>query len=175
MLQEIITRRCDHLLSEIISTSVFNNKETIFPNWPDSSACPSVSQLQSFPRIWISLVKCLLLLPELEIKWKTIQSLQTILKTVHWFYSYGSPPSTAAPAPACDTLPTDAAAIATAMTSSSLPLPNEEIQNNDEKKETRSHPLLMPWDEFVNLQKVENHPCIHFPLIDISLHCLVDL
>jgi hypothetical protein len=50
---------------------------------------PLTSRLM-IPRIWSSLVRSLLRLPEEEIKWKTVQSLQSILKQSLWFYSYGT-------------------------------------------------------------------------------------
>lgn len=125
-LQEIVIRRCNHLHSEITSSSLFNDMEAILDTSKFSSL--TLTQLQSFPKIWISLVKSTLMLPEKDINWRTIQSLQTILKSVYWFYSYGSPPSSSS-------------------------LPHDENTSNGESNGN----LLMPWDEFMSLQKVQNH------------------
>ena len=144
ILQEIVTRRCNHLHSEITSSSLFHDMETILDTSKFSSV--TLTQLQSFPKIWISLVKCTLMLPEKDINWRTIQSLQTILKSVYWFYSYGSP-------------------------SSSSSLPNDENTRNGESSNGN---LLMPWDEFMSLQKAIHLFPIHFTHSSV-VHSVVDL
>jgi hypothetical protein len=138
-IQEIITLRCDHLLSQINSSSLFNDMDK---SSLSSTAVSDlqIAQLESFPRIWISLVKCILLLPEKDIKWRTIQSLQSILKTAHWFYSYGSPPFSA--------------------------VPNGDLQSQENGENDRpvtasatAAPLML-WTEFMSLQKVPLSPAL---------------
>lgn len=90
-LQDIITLRSDKLLSDIKSLSLFNTSTSI-----DNSSFSlkqltpsSITQLISFPKIWMALFTCVIQLPEANIEWRTIQSLQSVLRKAQWFYFYG--------------------------------------------------------------------------------------
>jgi len=105
-IQEILRIRCENLLSHSHSDTTATETTT---------TATSISFTMA-SQIWISLVKTLLQLPEPEVEWRTIQSLDSILKRFQWFYSSPNsatdfytlqqvqPQSLSLPSPLCLTL-----------------------------------------------------------------------
>lgn len=87
-LQDVITLRTDKLLTDVKSTSIFIDESHLTLSTQQFNATLR-AQVSSFPKIWMALFKCVLMLPEKNIEWRTIQSLKSVLHKAHYFYFFG--------------------------------------------------------------------------------------